>query len=209
MGALAWLRVLGSDAAGGHGGRGSRPPWAVGEGRNVPRVGGLGWARDAADLRTQAVPGDQKKKVCLSVSLVLPFGRFEVQISRAAPTRARAIWRPQTLHLFLLFPLLFGERLGTGGQRRELLCPERRWSARSADCGGPGSTQRRPRRGGGPSSPDASPLRNIFPARPRFGEAFPCAPTVRARRAHCEHRGALWNLHSCLSILVPAFSSFS
>lgn len=67
--ALAWLRVLGSDAAGGHGGRGSRPPWGVGEGRNVPRVGGLGWARDAADPRTQAVPGDRKRKfACRSLS---------------------------------------------------------------------------------------------------------------------------------------------
>ena len=171
------VRVLGSDAAGGH------RAWGGGGGgeQRSPRRG-LGWARDAADPRTQPVPGDRKRKfACRS----LWFSPLRCK-SQGLPLLGRG--RFSAPKLFLLF-LLFGERLGRGGQRREPLCPSAAGSARSADWGVPGSSPRRPRPGGRLSSPAAPPLRCLFPARPRFGEAFPRAPTVRARRAHCEHRG--------------------
>lgn len=88
---------------------------------------GLGWARDAADPRTQAMPGDRKRKFacrCLWFSPLAPLRCKSQELPLLGRGRFGA---PKHPHLFLLFPLLFGERLGRGGQRREPLCPKRRW----------------------------------------------------------------------------------
>ena len=117
MEALAWLRVLGSDAAGGHGGRGSRPPWGIGEGRNVPRVGGLGWARDAADPRTQAVPGDRKRKfACRSLSF-FPLALLRCK-SQELPLLGRGRFGAPKHSIFSYYSPFFSER-GLGREARE------------------------------------------------------------------------------------------
>ena len=189
VGALAWLRVLVSDAAGGHRVRGSRPPWGAGEGRTVPRVGGLGWARDAADPRTQAVPGDRKRKfACRSLSFS-PLALLRCK-SQELPLLGRGRFGAPKHSIFSCYSPFFSER-GLGGEARE----GNRFVPSAAEVRTP---QTGADSGGRPSSPAASPLRYLFPASPRSGEAFLWAPTVRARRALCEHRGALWNLDSCL-----------
>lgn len=112
------------------------------------------------------------EKESLLVSLLLP--PPEGASLKSCPTPARAIRRPETAHLFLLSSFSGGRR-GRGRQGRQPLCPARRsagWGGleRSGTAG----------RGGRLSAPAASPFRFVFPARPPFGKACSCAPTVRA-----------------------------
>lgn len=159
--------------------RAPRPRLRVGE---APMWLGMG---DAADRGTQAEPRlRSKKKVCLFVSLILlrPVGQIAAALGRRRPGAPK---RP-IFSCRLRFPE--GGVGGEGWEGAALSCAPldvRRLGSRAQPAGDP------PGAGGAGRSAPAAALSLRLSRRPAFGWALPCAPTVRARRAHLRTGGAL------------------